>query len=174
MASLILPDPAYRDSFIEAMDEFGPSELTMAVERRLARSDFDAYLRTVGGWRRGIGLPPGWVPVTTFWLVDERSYIGSTSVRHELNDYLLRWGGHIGYSIRPSCRRRGHGTEICRLVIEEARKLGIERILITCDDDNPGSRKIIERNGGELEDVVPQPDTRVPKRRYWVDVTARR
>jgi predicted acetyltransferase len=152
------------------MDEFTPDDQSMVLERRLAAGDFDRYIETVEGWKRGEDMPVGWVPVSTFWLVDDTDYIGSTNVRHELNDYLREFGGHIGYTIRPSRRRQGHGTEICRLALEEARKLGLRRVLITCDDDNIGSRLIIERNGGLLENVVPQPDVGVPKRRYWFDL----
>ena len=168
MSELVTPRVEYQESFLEAMEEFGIHDQSMIVERRLARSDFDGYLRVVDAWTRGQEVPPGWVAVSTFWLVDGGEYIGSTNVRHVLNDYLHDYGGHIGYMIRPSKRRQGYGTEICRLVINEAWKLGLARVLITCDDDNEGSRKIIEANGGELENVVPQPDRNVPKRRYWV------
>jgi predicted acetyltransferase len=170
MAELVRPDIRYRTSFMAALDEFGPGDQSMVFERRLARSDFEGYVRTVAAWEEGREIPPGWVAVSTFWLVDGDEYIGGTNVRHKLNDYLRDYGGHIGYTIRPSRRREGHGTEVCRLALLEAKKLGLERVLITCDDDNPGSRLIIERNGGVLENVVPQPDRNVPKRRYWIDV----
>jgi predicted acetyltransferase len=150
------------------MAEFSPNDQSMVFERRLAMSDFDSYVRAVDAWTRGREIPPGWVAVSTFWLIDDDAYVGSTNVRHVLNDYLRDYGGHIGYTIRPSARLKGHGTEICRLAIIEAGKIGLDRVLITCDDDNDGSRLIIERNGGVLENVVPQPDRNVPKRRYWV------
>lgn len=174
MAELVRPDVRFERSFQEALDEFGPDDGAMVWERRMARTDFARYVRTVAAWERGEQIPAGWVAVSTFWLVDGEEYIGGTNIRHVLNDYLLRYGGHIGYTIRPSRRREGHGTEICRLAIIEAERLGIDPILITCDDDNPGSRLIIERNGGVLEDVVPQPDRNVPKRRYWVNAGSRK
>jgi predicted acetyltransferase len=168
---LVRPTPEYRDTFLEAMSEFSIADQAMIIERRLATGDFDGYLRVVDAWTRGEELPPGWVAVSTFWLVDEGEYVGSTNVRHDLNRYLRDYGGHIGYTIRPSKRMQGYGTAICRLAIEESAKVGLKRVLITCDDDNDGSRKIIERNGGLLENVVPQPDRNVPKRRYWVDTS---
>lgn len=168
---LVRPHVRYERSFLTALDEFEPGDQSMVFERRLARSDFKGYVRTVAAWEKGHEIPPGWVAVSTFWLVEGDEYIGSTNVRHELNSYLLNYGGHIGYTIRPSRRQQGHGTEICRLALIEAKNLGLGRVLITCDDDNPGSRRIIERNGGVLENVIPQPERNVPKRRYWVNVS---
>lgn len=170
MSELARPDGKYEATFREGMAEFEPHDQHMIIERRLARGDFNGYLRVVDAWTRGDELPIGWVPVSTFWLVDAGTYVGSTNVRHELNPYLRDFGGHIGYTIRPSFRRKGYGVEICKLALDEAQELGLKRVLITCDDDNEGSRKIIERNGGVIEDVVPQPDRNVPKRRYWFDV----
>jgi predicted acetyltransferase len=171
MSELVVPNARYKHTFLEGIAEFSPDAPDMVMERRIALRDFEGYLRVVDAWTRGEEIPPGWVAVSTFWLIDdEGEYAGSTNVRHVLNDYLLDYGGHIGYTIRPSKRRRGHGREICRLALVEAKKLGLDRVLITCDDDNVGSRRIIESNGGVLEDVVPQPDRNVPKRRYWFDV----
>ena len=169
MSELVVPNARYRESFLEALKEFTPADQDMIVERRLASGDFEGYLRVVKAWTRGEEIPPGWVAVSTFWLVDDGEYVGSTNVRHVLNDYLRDYGGHIGYTIRPTRRRMGYGKEICRLALIEAKELGLRRVLITCDDDNEGSRRIIEANGGVLEDVVPQPDRNVPKRRYWVE-----
>jgi predicted acetyltransferase len=170
VSRLVRPTADHKESFIEALGEFTQSDADMIYERRLARNDFDGYLRVVDAWTRGEEVPAGWVPVSTFWLIEDDTYIGSTNVRHVLNDYLRDYGGHVGYTIRPTKRRCGYGTEVCRLALVEARKLGLKRVLITCDEDNIGSRLIIERNGGVLEDVVPQPDRPVPKRRYWFDV----
>ncbi len=105
------------------------------------------------------------VPCTFFWLVDgddPGTYLGSLSIRHRLTPFLLEVGGHIGYSVRPSARRRGVATAALRGALPEAAALGIEKVLVTCDDDNIGSARVIEANGGVLEDV------RGVKRRYWV------
>jgi predicted acetyltransferase len=79
---------------------------------------------------------------------------------------LLDYGGHIGYDIRPSARRRGHATAMLAEALPVAAKLGIDRVLVTCDDDNVGSRKVIEANGGVFE------DQRREKLRYWVPTSA--
>jgi predicted acetyltransferase len=101
-------------------------------------------------------------------MIDRGAYIGRVSIRHELNEQLLRIGGHIGYEVRPGMRRRGHGTRALRLALDEARKLGLRRVLLTCDPENIASTKIIERNGGRLEEDVPKGGERV--RRYWIDL----
>ena len=167
---LVRPSRRYRDSFLEASDEFSPDEDTLVYERERATSDFDSFVSSVEEWSRGRDLPRGWVASSTLWLVDDDEYIGSVNIRHELTDWLLRFGGHIGYAIRPSRRRQGYGKLICRLALDEARSIGLERVLITCDADNIGSRKIIEANGGVFEDEAQEHDRVVPKRRYWIDL----
>lgn len=102
------------------------------------------------------------VPNTHFWIADGDDVVGFLHLRHELNDFLLREGGHIGYSIRPSRRREGHASRALALAVEHAAALGIERVLVTCDDDNLASSGTIERCGGVLENVVND------KRRYWI------
>jgi len=94
--------------------------------------------------------------------VDGADSLGRISIRHQLTPALLEHGGHIGYDIAPKARRRGHGTAMLRAALPVAASLGIERALITCDVDNLGSRKVIEANGGVLE------DQRAGKLRFWV------
>ncbi len=103
--------------------------------------------------------PPELVPETWLWLVDGDEYIGRASIRHELNDELLLVAGHIGYEIRPTKRRQGYGTQILALALERAREMGIYKVLVTCDTDNFGSRKIIEANGGKLENEIQVPNS---------------
>jgi predicted acetyltransferase len=102
------------------------------------------------------------VPCTERWLAVHGEYAGRITLRHWLTEPLLTWGGHIGYSVRPSARRRGHASRALALMLPIAAHLGIERVLVTCDTDNEPSRRTIERNGGVYE------DTRVGKLRYWV------
>ena len=167
--ALSRPDARFRDSFLDAAAEFG-NEPTLAYEREMAERNFDSYVRDVERWSRGQRLPSGWVAFTTMWLTEGDSYIGTVNIRHELTEWLRRYGGHIGYAVRPTMRRRGYGTTMCALALDEARRIGLRRVLITCDDDNIGSARIIEVNGGVLEDSVPQPDRPVLKRRYWIDL----
>ena len=111
----------------------------------------------------------GKVPDSTFFLLDEDRdrLLGAVNIRHYLNDYLLREGGHIGDGIRPSERRKGYGTELLRLALTECRKLGIERVLVTCDKSNVGSARAIQKNGGVLENEIINEDGEI-EQRYWI------
>ena len=113
-------------------------------------------------------MPNGYVPETRLWLIEDGKYIGSVNIRHSLTPHLLGVGGHIGYNIRPSMRNKGYGTAILRLALPYARALGLERVLLTCDETNIGSKKIIEANGGVLENKVSNPAGGPDKLRYWI------
>jgi predicted acetyltransferase len=131
---------------------------------------FAQYLDVLARHARGENLLPNQVPSTFLFAFDASRIVGRASIRHELNDYLLRVGGHIGYVVVPEFRRRGYATAILRRSLEIAhQKFGIARVLVTCDDDNAGSIRAIEKNGGVLENVVSEPDLARPKRRYWID-----
>lgn len=167
---LVQPSIAYRDSYLAAKREEGKvfEKNRDWIRYDLVEKDFSAYVQTLADRALGKGLPPGYVPDTRLWLVDRGEYIGSTSIRHDLNEYLLTTGGHIGYNIRPSRRMLGYGKEILRLALPEARGLGLRKVLLTCDETNTGSRKIIEVNGGVFEDKRPNPDGGPDKLRYWI------
>ena len=129
---------------------------------------FARYLEVLAQRARGEHLPPGHVPSTFLFAFDGSRIVGRVSIRHELNDFLLHAGGHIGYVVVPEFRRRGYATAMLRRSLEIAHvSLGIARVLVTCDDDNLGSIRTIEKNGGVLENVVTGPDLSKPKRRYW-------
>lgn len=113
----------------------------------------------------------GMVPDSVFFLldVDRDRLLGAVNIRHSLNDYLLRFGGHIGDGIRPSERRKGYATEMIRLTLMECRKLGIDRVLMICDKDNIASAKSIIKNGGILENEFVDEDGKT-EQRYWIEL----
>jgi len=106
--------------------------------------------------------PRAYVPFTELWMVRNEEYLGRISLRHELNDLLHEWGGHIGYAVRPSARRHGHASAALAQILTLCRERGMPEVLVTCDVDNVASRRIIEGAGGRYE------DTRMGKRRYWI------
>ena len=180
MPELISPDPRVQASFLTAMKEFQAEGRGMAddgsmlgreISRWGGRWADPAVFGEYTDWVRADALedsarPPGYVPGTTLWWVDGREYLGRLTIRHRLTPSLLTLGGHIGYDIRSSARRRGHATAMLAEALPVAAKLGIDPVLVTCDDDNVGSRKVIEANGGVFE------DQRRDKLRYWVPTSA--
>ena len=149
----------------------------------LAREDFDfllelregepwaAYVDRLDRLSRGVDVPPDRVPATFLVAEVDGEIVGRSSVRHELDPYLARVGGHIGYAVRPHARRRGYATEVLRRSLDLLRAQGVRRVLVTCDHDNIASARVVERCGGVLEGLAD--DDGVPKRRYWVDLAAR-
>ena len=121
-------------------------------------------------------LPEGYAPAK-IWLVMEPStqdgasdrLVGLSHLRLELTDYLRQFGGHVGYSIAPDCWGQGYGTQLLALTLDKARQEGLQRLLITCDQSNPGSARVIEKNGGVFENLVTEADGNLLCR-YWIDL----
>lgn len=132
-------------------------------------ADWDAYVESKHADAYGKAVPPRWVPNSFLLAEFEGELVGRVSVRHRLNVELLYEGGHIGVGVRPRYRGRGLGTAMLRSAVVIARSLGVERVLVTCDDDNAPSAAMIERAGGKLEDKVEPRDGGVRVRRYWID-----
>ena len=172
MPELVLPTTGVRESFLEAMDEF----VAEGVERSQTAAwiqhhdpdwrDPQAFATFVDAVRADAleetPRPERHVPCTTLWWVEGEDYLGRIAIRHRLNDFLLDGGGHIGYDVCPTRRREGHATTMLQQALPWALGLGIDPALVSCDEDNLGSVRVIEAAGGVLEDV------RGIKRRYWV------
>ncbi len=118
-------------------------------------------------WSKGQDLD-GWVRNTTWFLVSNGRIIGNYNFRHELTESLRRCGGHCGYSVRPSERRKGCGSMLLAHAKDFGRTLGLRRILVTCSVDNHGSSRVIQRNGGILEDTVRDVESGGELSRYWI------
>lgn len=175
--SLIQPSIAFEPEYLSMAEEFWAKASWIAGEKRfqndrdLIENNFPAYIRRLDGAARGIGLQPSYVPCTTFWLIaDNTQILGESRLRHWLTAPLEHEGGHIGYVIRPSERRKGYGTRILALTLEESRDLGLNRVLLTCDTDNIGSARIIEGNGGKLASQGISNSSGKPISRYWINL----
>ena len=119
-------------------------------------------------------VPEGRVPSTQFIFVREEDskIVGMIDIRHHLNEFLELFGGHIGYSVAPSERRKGYATQMLKEALSVCKDLGIRKVLITCIKDNEGSRRTILNNGGMYESTVYEPDENVYLERYWIELSA--
>lgn len=167
----VADEASFKAAVAEFAREIPPWQFAFGFD---ASRPFAEYVAMLDRQSRGIDLPAGFVPSTFLVGVVDGVAVGRVSLRHTLNDFLARVGGHIGYGVIPSQRRRGYATAMLRQVIPISASLGIERALITCDADNVGSRKVIEACGGVFESIVDGPDAGVPKRRYWLTTASMR
>lgn len=163
---------------VEPNEEMAEEFLAMAEEYKAAGNDrykfalenFPVYLEQVTNYARGIKLNTDRVPGSEFWLAVNSRIVARSNLRHRLNPALEREGGHIGYGVRPSERRKGYGTLILKLTLEKAKTLGLEKVFLTCDADNVGSAKIIEKNGGVFAGQTVSPKTAKMIAQYWIEI----
>lgn len=166
---LVYPNKKYLKSYNEAFQEYKENNVSTYSLEDPNQVD---VVKKYYNYRNNINLKPGRVPQTTYWLVDAGKFIGEISIRHYLNDALKTIGGHIGYGIRCSEWGKGFGTKILKLGLKKAKLMGLEKVLITCNDDNYGSAKVIENNGGVLENIleIENEGKTIRKRRYWIEL----
>jgi len=181
MFELVTPHARFHLSYLAAADEFiaageerhanlfswppddsfpGRAYTRESVESPDVFADFASFI--AGQRFEASPRPAAYVPCTELWMTDGEEYLGRISLRHELTELLFNWGGHIGYSVRPSARRRGFASQALGMMLPVCAGLGIDPALVTCDPDNDGSRRTIEKNGGVYE------DTREGKLRFWL------
>jgi predicted acetyltransferase len=172
MLELVAPTTRLRGSWLDARAEWGagvhqPGSGLETADDVDTGGGFAAWVQRLRlQTDESAPVASGRVHATYWWIVEHDVYLGAISLRHRLNEFLLRAGGHIGYGVRPSARGRGVATWALSGVLRQAHARGMPRVLVTCDDTNTASARTIEGNGGVLEDVC---DTELGRtRRYWI------
>lgn len=164
MITLVIPEKRFMPSYTEAFDQYAALGIsTYGMTDPRSCDIFEKY----ENYRLEWNLKPDRVGSDYYWLVDdERDYfIGEVAIRHRLNDALYLRGGHIGYVIRSGEWGKGYGTLMLKLALEKAKERGLDKVLITCNDSNTASARVMEKNGCVLENVIEVEGQ--PVRRYW-------
>lgn len=154
----------YREEFVAASDRHGTAALSEAAS-------FEEWLQRVRDFEDEKTVKAGYVPSSTYLAIreDDGRLVGMVSIRHRLTEALEFEGGHIGYSVRRSERRKGYATQMLKRALSICAEMGIDKALVTCDKGNTGSIRVIEANGGVLQsEFTNDDDARV--RRYWIAV----
>jgi predicted acetyltransferase len=168
---LVPPTEKCRESVLRGLREFQHEGLAwhIGVDLDAVEEDFAAFVaeKLADPNRKA----ETFIPRTHLWALAEEQFVGRISIRHELNDALAVEGGHIGYDTVPSFRGRGVATEMLRQGLPVARSLGLAAVLLTCDDTNAASIRVIERNGGSLRETRALGTNRPLKRYYWISLS---
>ena len=182
------PAEKYRLGFLQGAGEFAAEKRLdstyapyLGFDLRSLKSRFETFVSALNELAGEDSSPHRYVD-RVFWLIDGGEYIGQASIRPELcTNYLITYGGHVGYSIRPSQRQKGYGRQILSLSLQESERMGLKKVLVTCNSNNVASKRIIESNGGRFESSLsmdatafraegnPQ-DGEVVKLRYWIEL----
>ena len=165
------PEASDREQVMAYREEF------LAIDSRMDGTcalneydDFDTWLANVRAYSAPETTPAGKVPATQYLSLDENEHlVGMVNLRHCLNDYLLEFGGHIGYSVRPTDRKNGYAIQMLKLALDEAKALGLDRVRIACDRYNIASAKTIQANGGVLDGERYDPQDGTLTQRYWIE-----
>ncbi|EHA1127684.1 GNAT family N-acetyltransferase [Vibrio navarrensis] len=167
---LVVPSLEFESAFASFYDDFAKNDVENAEYYYEGISDFPRYVQRLLDEAKGINLPEGYVPCSHFWLVNtDKTILGAIRVRHNIeNEFLSIEAGHIGYDIAPSYRGEGKGKLMLKLVLPKVKQLGIAQALVTADEDNYASRKVIEANDGKFEKIVMGKVFPNPLARYWV------
>jgi predicted acetyltransferase len=171
-ATAVPPSVEYQSAFLSMLADFEANDAQSADFYSSARADFAAYVEGVLDEERGRNLRDGWVPCTHRWLIESGGeVVGVTRLRHNIDTpFLSTDGGHIGYDVAPSHRRKGHGHTALRVALSEAMGLGIQRVLLVAAKENVASRSVIERQGGELESIAFSEFWGEHLCRYWLNM----
>ncbi len=168
---LVKPNAELRDEYLDFYREWknsGEDMVPWVIKKD--PKDFDKMIQSLLDAEKGENLPEGWVPDSTYWLVGEDDrVIGVVNIRHALTESLLNAGGHVGYGIRPTERRKGYATKLLSLSLKKTKELGIHKTLVVCDRWNEASRRTILNNGGTPADDYVEEDGNVILR-LWIEM----
>ena len=157
---------AYRKEFVDSGSSMDGTGALRRIENPQEWIEYSNKLKNPGT------APEGLVPATQYIFVREEDHkiVGMLQIRHYFNDYLEKFGGHIGYSVAPSERHKGYATQMLGLALPECKKLGMNKVLITCIQGNEGSKGTILNNGGVYESTVYEPNDDLYLERYWINL----
>ncbi|MGP1597628.1 GNAT family N-acetyltransferase [Peptoanaerobacter stomatis] len=167
---LIKPNEQYKNKILDYKAEFVANNEVLHGSAGLDKIDnFEEWYRLILQNSSEDTVKKGWVPASTFIAVDENDEIvGMIDIRHRLNDFLFKQGGHIGYSVRKSQRRKGYATKMMSMALDVCKSLRIEKCLITCDKSNIASARTIMKSGGLLENEIIDCEKTIS--RYWINI----
>lgn len=166
---LVQPTLDFKSEYIDFYQEWKESgEEMIPFVIKKDPENFQSMLDYLSDCERGIEPPESWIPESsTYWLIDYNEIIGVVNIRHRLTEALFNAGGHIGYGIRPSKRRKGYATQILSLALEKAKDLKLEKVLLVCSSTNIASKKVILNNGGISDkDFIDERNNTL--KRYWI------
>ncbi len=160
-----------KDKWIDYIKEYrmdNPKAMPLSCTEDV---NYEAWLERMKEEHSGINLKSYKIPTSVYFLMNGDRIIGNLTIRHNIEtEFFALYGGHIGYGIRPSERNKGYGTKLLHLALEKCDELGIENVMISCKKDNIASSKVIENNGGVLEEIVFMPVDNTKLRKYWINV----
>lgn len=168
---LIRPTSEYASQIIEYRQEFLDAGDSMDGTGPLRRFENpEEYIKICAEYEDPTTVPSHLVPATQFFFIrkSDNKLVGMIQIRHRFNDYLEKYAGHIGYSVRPSERRKGYAKEMLRMTLPFCREIGIDKVMITCIDGNIGSEKTILANGGVYEYTIHEPNENKDLKRFWI------
>ena len=168
---LIRPTSEYASQIIEYRQEFLDAGDSMDGTGPLRKFENpEEYIKICAEYEDTTTVPSHLVPATQFFFIrkSDNKLVGMIQIRHRFNDYLEKYAGHIGYSVRPSERRKGYAKEMLRMILPFCREIGIDKVMITCVDGNIGSEKTILANGGVYEYTIHEPNENKDLKRFWI------